>query len=370
MITSRLVRDLETSIARGSTETSAEALRQVTDLFLRDARSLEEDHLGLFDVVLSRLNAAADTRARAELSERLADLDNAPRGIVRSLAHDEVVVARPVLQRSPRLDDEDLVSVARVKGRDHMLVMAERRSLAEAVTDVLLTTGDQVVIHAVAGNDLARLSERGVDALVTQAQWDEALQGVLGLRRDLPVHRARELAALARRNGRKRLVESMPAVPPDLVAGLGRDPLEPPTRDYTYALAVVSRRIEGAAIGELDVASFAAQGLIEEAVCAISYLTGVSIPSVEWLFRDTSADLLLILAKSQNWAWSTVRALTRLRGTPSGDVAALKRAFETYARLTVPTSQRVLRFLQVHEGQRGRTGAAVAGPAQVRTAVR
>jgi uncharacterized protein (DUF2336 family) len=37
---------------------------------------------------------------------------------MRRLAKDEIAVARPVLARSPRLSDDDLIAAARVGGRD------------------------------------------------------------------------------------------------------------------------------------------------------------------------------------------------------------------------------------------------------------
>jgi uncharacterized protein (DUF2336 family) len=136
--------------------------------------------------VIARLAAAIETRARAELAERLADAPNAPRGVLRSLAHDEIVVARPILSRSERLTDDDLLSVAVAKGRDHMLAISERRYLAEPVADFLVSRGDRVVVHAVAGNPGARFTEGGIAKLIDKARADEALQTLLRQRTDIP----------------------------------------------------------------------------------------------------------------------------------------------------------------------------------------
>jgi uncharacterized protein (DUF2336 family) len=93
---------------------------------------------------------------------------------LRSLAHDEIVVARPILSRSERLTDDDLMAVAVAKGRDHMLAISERRFLTEPVTDFLVSRGDRVVVHAVAGNPGARFPEGGITKLIDKARADEA----------------------------------------------------------------------------------------------------------------------------------------------------------------------------------------------------
>ena len=182
----KLIRDLDVSIAHGSPERRAETLRRVTDLFLHDPASLSDEQVDVFDVVITRLATAIETRARAELAERLASVPNAPRGLIRSLAHDKIVVARPVLTRSERLSDDDLIAVALAKGRDYMLAISERSRLSEPVTDVLVSRGDRVVAHAIAGNPGARLSRMSSATLLNRACADEALQTLLSERDDLP----------------------------------------------------------------------------------------------------------------------------------------------------------------------------------------
>ncbi|MFL5117845.1 MAG: hypothetical protein ACJ8DG_19690, partial [Microvirga sp.] len=70
-------------------------------------------------------------------------------------------------------------------------------------------------------------------------------------------------------------------------------------------------------------------------------------------------DLLLVVGKSQDWVWPTVRALVRLRDKAEATPARLKRIFETYEQLSRSTSQRVVHFLKVREtAQKQAAGAA------------
>ena len=101
-----LLTELDASLRSGSHDRSAETLRRVTDLFLNGER-YSEQQLILFDDVFTRLVAKIETRALAELSDRLAAADNAPAGIIRRLASDNAIeVASPVLTQSKILTDD------------------------------------------------------------------------------------------------------------------------------------------------------------------------------------------------------------------------------------------------------------------------
>ena len=79
-------------------------LRQVTDLFLNDAERLSDEQVKVFDDVLCLLIARVETRAKAELSKRLAPLDYAPFEVIQHLAKDdEIAVAGEVLAHSSRV---------------------------------------------------------------------------------------------------------------------------------------------------------------------------------------------------------------------------------------------------------------------------
>ncbi len=388
MAVSSLVAELEDSIARGSKDRRVETLRRVTDLFLMDADAYQPEHVEVFDIVIARLTAAIETRARADLARRLADVPNAPPGVIRSLAHDEIAVARPVLTRSSRLSDADLVSVAIARGRDHMLAISERPTLSEQVTDVLVTKGDDVVAHAVAGNGAARLSPRSLDALVEKSRADDALRLLLSQRIDVPQDHLRQLMAVAKEAARQRLAASLPAADSGLIGHavdqgavviaekVATSDAEAPiqadaapkavlSRNYEAALAEIMAAVERNELNEFVITEYAGRGQFEECVCAVAALANISLPTAERLFLGSDQDLLLIVCKAQNWAWSTARALVRLRGDGRASARDLDRAMDSYDQLTHGTAQRVLRFLHIREAS-----AARPAPAQTRTNVR
>ena len=73
-----LIRELEDAIRSGSKDKRVDTLRRVTDLFLTDAGRLSDQQITVFDDVLGHLIETSESKARAELSARLAPVDNAP----------------------------------------------------------------------------------------------------------------------------------------------------------------------------------------------------------------------------------------------------------------------------------------------------
>jgi uncharacterized protein (DUF2336 family) len=163
------------------------AVARLVREFERQAPVLNEEGVELYDVALRWLIADLETTALAALSERLADIPNAPHGAIRILAfHDDVTVAGPVLSRSPRLEAGDLIAVVGAKGQEHIVLIAKRADLTEAVTDEIITRGSANVLQTLASNGRAPLSEQGCSILVKRAGADHRLAGVLAERFGLP----------------------------------------------------------------------------------------------------------------------------------------------------------------------------------------
>ena len=150
-----LIPELENVIQNGSQEKRALMLQRIANLFSDGAASFNEDHIGLFDDVLCRLVIEIETKARAELSERLSPIRNAPTQLMLKLANDDdIAVAGPVIAQSQRLDEVDLVSIAKTKGQAHLMAISERTGIGEAVTDECVPdqNGDQVSLWQFYGN--------------------------------------------------------------------------------------------------------------------------------------------------------------------------------------------------------------------------
>lgn len=349
-----LIPELEEVLQHGSREKRADTLKRITSLFVDGASSFNEDHVRLFDDVFGRLIAEIETKARAELSMRLAPVGNAPVALVRALAQDDdITVAGPVLTRSGRLDDKALVDIAKSKGQAHLLAISGRGEICEAVTDVLVKRGDQEVIRSVADNQRARLSETGFSTLVKRAEGDGVLAEKVGQRPDIPSHLFRSLLMQATDVVQKRLlVKAKPETANEIRRVLAKVSSEigatAAPRDYSAAQTAVLALKHAKGLGEPELADFAKAGRFEETVVTLSMLCGVPLEIVDRLMTAERADPVLILCKSAGFSWPTVRSIMTARpGRQGTSPQGLDDARANFDKLSPPTAQRVVRFWQV-----------------------
>src|SRR5262245_8972375 len=201
--------ELEAAVSGGSSERRIDMLRQVTDLFLSDVDRLNANQITIFDDVLAQLIDRVEIWALAQLSARLAVAPTGPPQSVRKLAfHQDAAVAVPVLARSDCLSDEDLFYVANNRGQVHLLAIAQRNSLHEGITDVLIERGNSDVVQSLAKNAGACFSKGGYALLVDKAGRDEGLAEKLGLRADIPDNLLQELLAKASEAVKARLLKT------------------------------------------------------------------------------------------------------------------------------------------------------------------
>ncbi len=353
-VAASLIPELEEVLQHGSREKRADTLKRITSLFVDGASNYNEEHVRLFDDVFGLLIAEIEAKARAELSEKLAPVENAPVTVMRRLAQDDdITVAGPVLMRSGRLDETALVNIAKSKGQAHLLAISGRSEIGEAVTDVLVKRGDRVVIRNVAGNQRARLSETGFSTLVRRAEGDGVLAEKVGQRPDIPDHLFRALLMQATDVVQKRLlVKAKPETADEIRRVLakvsGEIGAKATPRDYTAAQRAVLELKQAGGLGEKELAAFAKDGRFEETVVTLSMLCQVPLEVVDRLMGAERADPVLILCKSASLSWQTVRAIMTARpGCQGTSTQGLDEAYANFERLSPATAQRVVRFWQV-----------------------
>ncbi len=351
-----LIPELEDVIQHGSLEKRALTVTRIANLFVDSAAQFNEEHIGLFDDVLCRLVVEIETKARAEMSRTLASIANAPTNLMRKLAHDDdIAVAGPVLTQSSRLQETDLVEVAKTKGQAHLVAIAGRNNIGEAITDVLVRRGNPEVARNVADNQSARLSEGGFSALVRRAEADGELAEKVGQRPDIPPHLFRDLLVRATAVVQQRLLS---AAKPETRAEIQRvlDKVSQelsksaPARDYSAALRTVLALYQTGKLGEPELADFAKDKKVEETVAALSVLCGVPIDTADRLMAGDRPDPVLILCKAASYGWNTARAIIMSRPTVKGTSNhSLDTAYANFEKLSPSTAQRVVRFWQVRQ---------------------
>ncbi|BAR99701.1 hypothetical protein BV133_2108 [Blastochloris viridis] len=320
----------------------------VTDLLVADSETLDSERVDVFEALLPRLANDLATAARRRLSERLAPLSNAPPVVVSNLAMDhDIVIARPVLEISDVLGDDDLLRVARERGEAHMMAIAGRASLSETVTDTLVDRGSSRVARVVAANEGARFSGRGYAALVDKASVDHVLATTLRARQDLPPATFEKLmaqaAAVAARDIDAHRADVRAAI--DEIAHRATEEIESRTRMFRLARAEIHELAQQGKLEQPLVERFMQDGRHDHALAAVAELCGVPDEVVLRFSQSNGVDLLLIVSKAANLDWTTVQAALRARsGGSELSTSELSTNKLKYQRLIPATCERIVEF--------------------------
>ena len=364
--THRLFAELEATLINGSVPQRFTILRKITDLFLSEVDSYSDDHVAVFDELMSRLIDRIEQQALVELSNRLAPVDRAPASVVGVLSrNDSIDVAGPVLRQSPVLTDPDLVAIATTKSQAHLSAIASRVTINEPVTDVLIDRGNAEVAHKVTANPRARLSRFGFSKAVTRAQGDDSLAMAVAARLDLPDDLLQQLVSKASMTVRRRLLANA----------------RPEMRQrINHVLATVSERVAREEVPpganmtpelrqdpvklRARIVECAESRNLPELLDALAVLSDIPIKAIKDMATQGSDEGMLVLGKSCGFGWHDLHkimaAISPAKRTPD-EINAL---FASYTALSMETAQRAVRFIQTSRSKFAnemRKLAAVAG---------
>ena len=202
-----LLTELEVSLAERPSSQRFTILRKLTDLFLAGADSFSDDSIQVFDELMDRLIVQIERQALIELSIRLAPAQRAPLKVIARLSrNDDIEIAKPVLEQSSVLTDQDLVQIAKTKSQAHLYAIAGRTRISEPVTDILVDRGDSKVAAKVAANEGARFSRWTFAKAVERAEEDQSLALAVANRIDLPTDLLDQLVRKATKVVQQRLM--------------------------------------------------------------------------------------------------------------------------------------------------------------------
>jgi uncharacterized protein (DUF2336 family) len=356
-IATSLIPGLDEIVRYGDPRRRAEAARRIAELYLGGAANFRPDLIELFDGVLTDLVPHAEPAARADLAERLSLLANAPRRLVGHLAReDEILIAGPLLRRSPVIDEAALIEIARLRGQSHLLAMSERPVLTPGLTDVIVRRGDREVVRCAAGNAGAEFSRAGYSTLIKRAGSDAVLTLKVGQRDDLSDAGLKDLLAGSIDIVRRRLFD---VVKPARQAAISRAISEisgvpeivEGRRDFAAAQRTILALHRAGELNEAALLGFAKSYKYEESIAALAAMSGVKIAALDRLIAGDRYDPILIVGKAVDLEWATVRALILLRLGPNRvpSPADIESARVNFARLMPSTAERVVSFWQTRQ---------------------
>lgn len=165
----------------------------VASLYCAQSSYLTERERGLMRDILLKLSHDVEMAVRIALAERLADDEDAPLDLILMLCDDKIEVARPIILRSRKLTDANILKFLEQSTSKHQETVAQRPNIGEPVTDVLAKSEIETVLIALVRNATARIGVHGFQALVEKSRRVEGLQSPLVHRNDLPAALASQM---------------------------------------------------------------------------------------------------------------------------------------------------------------------------------
>lgn len=165
----------------------------VAEMCLASKASLSGRELDLAFEILRLLIGKVEVNIRRHIADYLAERNDAPRDLVRRLAHDEIAVAYPILSHSAVLDGDDLVAIAEDCSLRHRQAIALRPNLSQAVTDRLVAQGEIEVLTTLLCNESADISEPSMQQLVERSLEIESFREPLAHRKEMTRAMARRM---------------------------------------------------------------------------------------------------------------------------------------------------------------------------------
>ena len=314
----RLFADLEATLTNGAGQQRFTILRKITDLFLAEVDYYSDDHVAVFDQLMSRLIDRIERQALVELSGKLAPVGRAPANVIGLLSNnDDIDVAGPVLAQSGILTDEELVAIAKSKSQAHLDAIAGRSRVNEPITDVLIDRGNAEVAHKITANPGARFSRFGFSTAMTRAEDDDSLAMAVAARLDLPDDLLEQLVGKASMTVQQRLLANA----------------RPEMRQDPARLR--ARIVECAESRNLP-----------ELLDALAVLSEIPVKAIKDIARQGSNEAVLVLRKSCGFRWHDLQKIMAVlvpsKKTPD-EVNAL---FASYTALSTANAQRAVRFIQ------------------------
>jgi uncharacterized protein (DUF2336 family) len=371
---SDLIDEIQDTTISGLTKRRLRALTRLTDLFIAGSGRHSRQQIELFDEVFKALVAVIEMETRVKLSRHIATMPDAPANLVRAFAFDDAIaVAAPVLSQSTALSDSDLVVHASTQGQGHLRAIALRRTISEVITEILIERGEPSVVRTVAGNAGARFSDSSFRELVVRAGADAQLALHVGIRRDIPRHHFLKLLETASASVCARIVEANPQFRDavrDAVTEVVDDinlEVRNSSPDHTKAKSRVKRLQNWNELSESNVHSAARSQNFEQAVMALSVLSGCPIEMAERAILSDNPGVVQVIAKAAGCSWATVKALLLMTVADRRmSEADLDRARENFERLETRTAKRVLEFYEARRNARTIASPPIAAEAPAR----
>ncbi len=159
--------------------------RNMAQLFAYVSDRCDDEQVAQYDEVLCQLAELVEMEARAHVARLLAPLERAPGTVVVKLANDDIEVARPLLEFSNVLSDDDLIEIVSRKTEGHRVAIAGRAAVPDRVGEAIAEHGQGESLSRLVRNANAELGHNTLERLVARAMQDAEIAADLRGRTDI-----------------------------------------------------------------------------------------------------------------------------------------------------------------------------------------
>ena len=346
-----LFSELESTLTGGSDSQRFTILRRMTDLFLAGSNNYTDEHIAVFDELISRLIEKIERQALIELTGRLAPVDRGPVNVIGRLSRDDdIEISGPVLEQSNILTDIDLVEIAKTKSQAHLSAIAGRKQIGEPVTDVLIDRGNSDVARKVTANTGARFSRFGIARAARRAETDEPLAIAVVNRMDLPPELLNHLISKATAAVRERMLAN---ATPEM------------QKRISHVLSAISSQVARSAVpggvqprggtmlrqDPARLKNRISQSVdsrdVEELIDALAIHCEVPVKAIKDIVQQGSEEGILILGRASGMSWQELQGvLSVIMPEKTKSPALVKALLDRFIKLTPANAQRAVRFIR------------------------
>lgn len=348
-----------------SSEKRRDLLRDVTDLFLENATRYSDAERGHFGAIIGKVAQDMEVAVRQHLAEQLSAEGAAPEDLIRQLAHDDISVARSILLNSGCLREQDLISVAQTQGQEHLATLAQRPAVSSAVSDVLVSRGDDKVLVNLVSNQSAAISRTAMETIVDRSEKNEALQGPLVKRPDLPVDLLQDMFLFVAKGLREQAMTRLKGVSPDSVERALADAQKRFSRMVSEgniadakAEAYINDKHRKRELNEGALVQMLRSGMLAEFISGLARLSELDTKTARRIVLNRNVEAIAIVCRSARFDRATFSAIALLvDATPARSVAQTYEILSLYDKIPLDVAQRAMRFWKVRASAQSPAGA-------------